>query len=410
MPKLTVNPDSEAAWEIELQPGEFSLGSGAENSIPIEHPSVSSAHCLVTVADSGVTVRDLGSVNGTFVNNTLVEEAILLPGQILRLGDVQMRLEDEQQAGVAVTSAPSAIRPAAARTVCKNHPKAVARYYCSHCKEALCELCVNTRMASGRPTRFCRVCNNECVSTQPEVKKVTPSFVSQIGGAFAYPFRGSGPILLVGGVIFLLVLALALRLAGFAGPYGFVVGLIIGVFLVGYVFSYAKSIITSTANGDSDPPDWPDFTNWQQDVVLPFFQCLALVVLSFGPAIILKWWHPFGESYAHAIQLLATGWGAVFAPMGMLALAMFDTVGALNPVALIWSIARVPLSYLMAAGIFEFVFVLNSYAASFIHLLPVPILPGVLVDFLGLYFAVVGMRILGLLYWTKKDKLRWFRT
>ena len=409
MAKLTVNPNSEAAWEIELQPGEFSLGRGAENSIPIEHPSVSSAHCLVTVTDSDVGVRDLGSVNGTFVNNTQVEEARLLPGQTLRLGDVIIRLDVAPQAGTP-SSATSAIGPANAQAVCKNHPKAVAHYYCAHCKEALCELCVNTRMAGGRPTRFCRVCNNECVSTRPEVKRVTPSFVTQIGGAFAYPFKGNGPILLGGGVIFLVVLGLAQRLAGFAGPYGFVAGLIIGVFLVGYVFSYAKSIITSTANGDSNPPDWPDFTNWQQDVVSPFLQCLALVVLSFGPAIILKWWHPFGESHAHAIQLLAMGWGAVFAPMGMLALAMFDTIGALNPVALIWSIARVPLSYLAAAGIFEFVFVLYSFAASFIHLLPVPILPGLLVDFLGLYFAVLGMRILGLLYWTKKDKLRWFRT
>jgi hypothetical protein len=40
--------------------------------------------------------------------------------------------------------------------------------------------------------------------------------------------------------------------------------------------------------------------------------------------------------------------------------------------------------------------------------LPVPILPDVLSEFASLYLLTAEMRILGLLYWTKKDDLGWF--
>jgi pSer/pThr/pTyr-binding forkhead associated (FHA) protein len=42
-----------------------------------------------------VVVHDLNSTNGTFVNGHQVSgEAVLKPGQILRLGQVEMRLEE----------------------------------------------------------------------------------------------------------------------------------------------------------------------------------------------------------------------------------------------------------------------------------------------------------------------------
>ena len=40
-----------------------------------------------------LVVRDLQSTNGTFVDGKTVNEAILRPGQILRLGDVELKLD-----------------------------------------------------------------------------------------------------------------------------------------------------------------------------------------------------------------------------------------------------------------------------------------------------------------------------
>ena len=96
MTQLIVNPGTESAWEIPLQPGVISLGRGPENTFPIEHPSVSSAHCQLTVTDSGVVIKDLGSINGTFINDAMVDEAPLTNGQTVRLGDVVLQFESDQ--------------------------------------------------------------------------------------------------------------------------------------------------------------------------------------------------------------------------------------------------------------------------------------------------------------------------
>ena len=53
-----------------------------------------------------VVVKDLNSTNGTFINGEQVTESPLKPGQILRLGQVEMRLETEAPAGAAVPRKP----------------------------------------------------------------------------------------------------------------------------------------------------------------------------------------------------------------------------------------------------------------------------------------------------------------
>ena len=73
--------------------GIATLGRVVENDLVIDHPSVSSRHCEFMVMDSGVTVKDLNSSNGTFIDGQAVSESVLLPGQALQLGDVRLQLE-----------------------------------------------------------------------------------------------------------------------------------------------------------------------------------------------------------------------------------------------------------------------------------------------------------------------------
>ncbi len=55
---------------------------------------VSRRHCCVAEASGRVRVRDLGSLNGTWVNDRAVRrEAPLTPGDVLRVGDVAYKLE-----------------------------------------------------------------------------------------------------------------------------------------------------------------------------------------------------------------------------------------------------------------------------------------------------------------------------
>src|SRR4030095_17267492 len=93
-------------------------------------------------------------------------------------------------------------------------------------------------------------------------------------------------------------------------------------------------------------------------------------------------------------------------PVAMLSLAMVDTVTALNPIALVLSIARIPGSYLVAAIAFGLVIGAYMTAEDIIgRLLPVPLLGYVLAGFLNLYLLAGGMRLLGLLFWNKKERL-----
>jgi predicted component of type VI protein secretion system len=69
-----------------------SIGRGQENDIPLAHPLVSRKHCELLEEAGRLIVRDLGSLNGTYVGNQPVEgSSFLAPGQLLTIGTVTFR-------------------------------------------------------------------------------------------------------------------------------------------------------------------------------------------------------------------------------------------------------------------------------------------------------------------------------
>jgi hypothetical protein len=79
----------------ELRVDKTTIGRNEDNAFQIAEPSVSSHHCEVLLRGGEVRVRDLNSTNGTYINGVATTESILKPGEILRLGEVQMRLETD---------------------------------------------------------------------------------------------------------------------------------------------------------------------------------------------------------------------------------------------------------------------------------------------------------------------------
>jgi pSer/pThr/pTyr-binding forkhead associated (FHA) protein len=55
--------------------------------VQIEHPSVSRAHCTVWQEDGRFFVRDLGSTNGTFLNERPTQTVELSEGDRLMVGE-----------------------------------------------------------------------------------------------------------------------------------------------------------------------------------------------------------------------------------------------------------------------------------------------------------------------------------
>lgn len=79
-----------------LQGGRARVGRSADADVALDDPDVSRLHCVVTVDPEGrVTVADLGSTNGTRVDDRPVDvhPAPFPPGALLRVGESSLRLE-----------------------------------------------------------------------------------------------------------------------------------------------------------------------------------------------------------------------------------------------------------------------------------------------------------------------------
>ncbi len=430
MNRLIVNPGTPNAWEISLKPGLNSLGRGEGNDFSVEHESISSSHCQVVVTGSGARIKDLGSVNGTFVDGALVEEAVLLSGQTIRLGDIEMRFEADVATPAPVVrvtgGSPAAAQspptpplaaaapgpvPVSSEAFCAFHPRARARFACPKCRRTFCDLCVNTRPDGGVPRKFCRACGAECVPLHvPLARPEAPAgFFAQLPGAFSYPMRGDGVVLLVAGALFYSLLHAAMYLARFAPIYGLVAVAFLTIFGGGYLTSYLRRILTSSAMGEDTMPDWPEITDFSSDVLLPLFQLLGTLLACFAPAIALMIFVARGHPGAGWTVVAGIIFGCVYFPMAFLAVAMFDTVTAVNPLLVVPSMLKIPLEYLVTLGLLAAV-LLVRWAGDLLlpQLLPVPVVSVVLANCLGLYLLTVEMRILGILCRARQDELGWF--
>lgn len=86
--RLLVKNAKASAKQVRLGPKTV-IGRGTECNLRIASAQVSRKHCVITVADSRVHVRDLGSANGTFVNGEQLPkdgETVLIPGSHLEVG------------------------------------------------------------------------------------------------------------------------------------------------------------------------------------------------------------------------------------------------------------------------------------------------------------------------------------
>jgi predicted component of type VI protein secretion system len=86
---VVVAGDTESA-EVKLRLPSI-MGRGREASLTVPHPLVSRQHCEIFEKDGFLVVRDLGSLNGTFVGDERISEAVLHDGELLTVGTVTFR-------------------------------------------------------------------------------------------------------------------------------------------------------------------------------------------------------------------------------------------------------------------------------------------------------------------------------
>jgi predicted component of type VI protein secretion system len=99
MQKLTIRSETGESTSHDLVEETYTIGRSAENSIRLDDVSVSGRHAqLVLIADS-CYLKDLGSTNGTLVNEQPVTEVQLRPGDRVRFGKVEASFERDAGGG-----------------------------------------------------------------------------------------------------------------------------------------------------------------------------------------------------------------------------------------------------------------------------------------------------------------------
>ena len=66
------------------------IGRSPRADFVVDSPLLSRLHCRLSATDAGLTVEDLQSTNGTYVNGERVRQAPLRDGDRLRLGRYEM--------------------------------------------------------------------------------------------------------------------------------------------------------------------------------------------------------------------------------------------------------------------------------------------------------------------------------
>ena len=171
---------------LELNLGVNHFGRDPENHFAIDHPTISSHHCDIILTAEAVLLRDNSSTNGTFLNGDPVQQAVLQPGQTLRLGDVELVVETtEVTIAIPVIERPIPAPPvvlADGAMLCPRHPTGKVTHRCTHCHSILCDTCVTRlRRKGGKTLKLCALCSHpvELIGGEKRRKKSLLTLLQQ---------------------------------------------------------------------------------------------------------------------------------------------------------------------------------------------------------------------------------------
>jgi pSer/pThr/pTyr-binding forkhead associated (FHA) protein len=113
--KLLVVQGRPSGKALAFPDGVYYFGRGAECHIRLKSEWVSRQHCVLRVAGTGATIRDLASRNGTLVNGELLErERKLEEGDRIQVGPLVFEVHlEEQPAGRPPPPQPFAVEETA---------------------------------------------------------------------------------------------------------------------------------------------------------------------------------------------------------------------------------------------------------------------------------------------------------
>jgi pSer/pThr/pTyr-binding forkhead associated (FHA) protein len=70
------------------------VGREPSSGVCIDHDSISRSHCQFMLnIEEALVIKDLESMNGTYVDDERVHQAVLMPGQFIQIGALRLKIE-----------------------------------------------------------------------------------------------------------------------------------------------------------------------------------------------------------------------------------------------------------------------------------------------------------------------------
>ena len=164
MATLVIEGAGEPRVAYDLNWGLTRVGRGPDNHIILLDPSVSYHHCEFELGLDFLKVRDCASTNGTFVAGRSIAEALLNPGDLVRLGQVSGEVEWSNEPVVVprleAPRLPESVPLAQGGMSCRNHREVRSLWHCPKCRQYFCLRCIRGVNLVGRSVhKLCPLCS-----------------------------------------------------------------------------------------------------------------------------------------------------------------------------------------------------------------------------------------------------------
>jgi pSer/pThr/pTyr-binding forkhead associated (FHA) protein len=111
MPKLSLMFDNKIVKEVPMGSRPVTIGRAPDNDLPVDNLAVSNYHAKVYFEAGRMVIEDLGSLNGTFVNDLRIERATLHDGDNIHIGKHKIKVDTSGDAPLAWDTGRKAAAP-----------------------------------------------------------------------------------------------------------------------------------------------------------------------------------------------------------------------------------------------------------------------------------------------------------
>jgi hypothetical protein len=282
-----------------------------------------------------------------------------------------------------------------------------AAFQCTGCGRPLCGGCAKLMPVEGREVRICPACGELVQPLEEGPRNLSDrSFWYYAATALFWPLSVRGVTMVLIIAVFVTLSSLVSQLLMGSGMLvGRALGLLVMIFVYGYLYLLFLKVIRKTALGDDSPPSTPEMESFEEAFTV-FFRILAVLIVWAVPAITAYY---VADQQATVVFWILAGVGALFLPMSLLAVGMFETLRGLHPVPLVKAMVRVPLQYIFCCAFFHFVIGLAYVVQDLDSITGIRVLDVLIGDAAFIYALYAAGRLLGGLHAANSVRFGWVR-